>query len=71
MVANCRDEMARSFSLTFLPIPGILISLLSPALAWVMEIGAYPMFFSFEATADGDSASMRPRTTLPARSRTW
>ena len=33
IVANCRDAIARSFNLTLLPVPGILISLFSPALA--------------------------------------
>ncbi len=40
IVANCRDMIARSLSPTLLPKPGMMMSRLRPALAWVIDTGA-------------------------------
>jgi|GEM_PF-4934122 hypothetical protein len=70
IVANWRENTARSLSLTR-PVPGSLTSVLRPAPFSVsIEIGAYPSWRSRVTTAASLSASIDPAAILPSRSRT-
>src|SRR3954447_4888441 len=70
IVANWRLKTARSFSLTFLPMPGIFSSVFIPARCGWMLTGAYPIDFSRWTTCACVSPSRVPVTSFPALSRT-
>ncbi len=67
-VANCREKIERSFSVTRLLMPGMLISFCMPWPDCAMESGTIPRWRSSWAAAASFEASILPLLRLPVAS---